>query len=175
VIVAPIARRIKIASPDAEAITASGSLLLPVSPGGDRKTLSDHGGAKINPSHQAGGEQAIVLIDIFGAAVSGTGRQQLRHAITRCPAAGPGRTGGIGTALRQFRCIQAQQPDAIRPQSEAIAIARASRAGNGRRGPVQRRCHERRDSQHPYGQQRPAGATKQRFALVESRPDFTTR
>jgi hypothetical protein len=82
---------------------------------------------------------------------------------------------GIGTILRQLGRIEAQQPDAILPKAEAVAIARTSRAGNGRRWLIERCCDDGRYSQHPDGQQRPAGATKQRFALVESRPDFTTR
>jgi hypothetical protein len=89
-IVTPTARRFKIADPDAETITASGSLLLPVSPGGDRQTFSDHRGAEVTASDQAGGEQAVVLIDIFGPAVSRAGGQQLRHTIACQPAAGPG-------------------------------------------------------------------------------------
>jgi hypothetical protein len=175
VIVAPVARRFKVAGPDAETITASGSLLLPISPGGDCKTFGDHRGAKITPRHLASGEQAVVLIDIFGAAIGWTGGQQLRHAITRRPATGPGRPGGIGTVLRQFGCIQAQQPDAILPEAQAIAIAGARRAGNGCRWLIEGGRDDRRDGQQPYRQERPDGAAKQRFVLVESRPDFTTR
>lgn len=89
-IVAPAARRLKIARPDTKPVAAGGTLLRPISPGCDGKAFGDHSGAKVASSDQAGGEQTIVLIHIFRPAIGRTGGQQLRHAITRGAAAGPG-------------------------------------------------------------------------------------
>lgn len=122
-IVAPIPWRIKIARPDAKPITAGSSLLNPVSPRGDSKAFGHQGRAKITPSDQTDGEQAIILIDIFRATVGRTGGQQLRHAIARYPAAGPGLTIGAGTVLRELGSIETQQPDTVLAQAQAVAIA----------------------------------------------------
>jgi hypothetical protein len=174
-IVAPAAGRLEIALPDPEPVATGSTLLSPVSPGGDGKTLGDHGGAKVAARDQAGREQTIVLVHIFRPAISRTGGQQLSHAIVRRTAARPNRTIGMGAILRQLGRIKAEQPDAVLPEAEAIAVAGAGGTRTRLRRLIERGRDDCRGDQKPDGQERPAGAAKQRFALVESRPDFTTR
>lgn len=174
-ILAPVTRRIEIAGPDAQPVATGGRLLDPVAPRSHRKSLGDHGRTEVVAGNQARGQQAIVLIHIFGAAVGRPPGEQLRHAVARSPAAGPGPAIGIGAILGQFGRVKAQKPDPVVTEAQAIAIAGPTGPGQGRRRLIEGSRHYRRGDQQPNGQQRPAGAAKQRLALVESGPDFTTR
>lgn len=121
------------------------------------------------------GQQAIVLIYIFGTAISRTGGEQLCHAVARRPAAGPGLTIGIGAVLGQLRRVKTQEPDAVLVEPEAVAIAGTAEPRNRWRRLIEGSRHQRRNSKQRDGQQRSARAAKERFAMAESRPDFTTR
>lgn len=81
----------------------------------------------------------------------------------------------MGAILRQLGRIEAEQPDAVLPKTQAIAVAGASGTGNRRRWLVERSRNHCRGNQEPDGQERSTGAAKRRFVLVESSPDFTTR
>ena len=174
-IVAPVPRRIEVACPDAQAIPPGGSLLDPVPAGCNGKSLGDHGSTKIATGNQAGGQKPVILVDVFGAAIGRTGGEQLRHAVARGPAAGPGAAIGVDTVLRQLGRIEPQQSDAILAQPEAVAIAGATEARNGRWRLIECSRNHRRQSQQANGEKRPDGAAKETVALIESGPDFTTR
>ncbi len=174
-VVAPVTRRIEIARPDAQTITASGALLDPIPPRSDREPFGHHGSTKIVAGNQTGGELAIVLIDIFGPAIGGTSGEQLHHTIARCPAAGPGLTIGIGAVLGQLGRVNTQEPDAVFPKAKAVAIAGTAQPDDRRWRLIEGRRHQCRNGKQPDGQERSARAAKERFAMAESRQDFTTR
>jgi len=175
VIVAPVPRRIEIARPDAQPIATGGRFLDPVPPGSDRKTLCHQRGTQIAVGNPAGGQQAAILIDSFGAAIRRTRSKQLRHAVSRRSATAPGSTIGMGAVLRQFRCVKAQQPEAVFAQAQTVTVAGAAEAGNGRRRLIKGRGNQGRGGKHPDSQERSAAATKETVAMEESTQDFTTR
>ena len=170
-----VPRRVEVARPDPQPIAPGGSLLGPVATGSNRESLADHRSTKIATGNQTGSQQPIVLVDIFGATIDRTGSEQMRHAVARSPAAGPGPTIRVGTILGQFGGIEADKPDAVHAQAEAIAIAGATMPGNGRRRLIEGGRNHCRDGQKPDGEERSTGATKEAVALAESTQDFTTR
>jgi hypothetical protein len=174
-VVAPITRCLEVAGPDAQAILAGGRLLDPVSTRSDCEPLGNHGSTKITTGNPATGQQPVELIDIFGAAIGGTVGQQLCHAVTRRATAGPDRAIGTGAVLAQLRRVEAQEPDTTFPQAEAVTVTGAAVAGNRRGRRIERGRNQRRNGQQANGQERPAGATKERVAMAKSAPDFITR
>lgn len=88
-IVAPVARCVEAAGPDAEATLAGRGFFGAVTARGDGQPLPHHGGAEVTTANQTRREQPIILIHILGAAIGRTGGKQLGHAVTRRPAAGP--------------------------------------------------------------------------------------
>jgi len=174
-VAAPIAWRGEVSSPDPEPSLAGSGFFGPVAPRGDGKTLGHQGAADVAPVHQTGGKQALILIDILGAAIDGPGRQQLSHTVA-CPAAtGPGLAIAIGAVLAQFGRIEAEQPDAIIAQAEAVAVAGLTTSRHGRRRRFQRRGDDANHGEDEYCQERPAGAAKDGIALGLSTQDFTAR
>ena len=174
-VVAPVTRRIEVTGPDAQTITTGGSLLAPVSPGGDRESLGDHGRTKVATGNQAGGEQAIVLVHIFGTAIGRTGSKQLCHPVARRPATAPGSAIGRRAVLCQLGRIQTQQPDAVFAEAETVAIAGAAEPRDGRRRLIEGSRDQGSQGKHPDGQERPGGTAKAWSTTAESAQDFTTR
>ena len=174
-IITPVARRVEVTRPNAETITAGDSLLGPISPRGDRKPLGHHGRAKIATGNQTGGQQAIVLVHILGAAVCWTGSEQLCHPVARRPATAPGSAIGRGAVLRQLRGIETQQPDAVFAQAETVAIAGAAEPRDRRWRLIEGSRNHCSQGKHPDGQERPGGTAKAWIAMAESAQDFTTR
>lgn len=132
-IVTPVTRRLEIARPDTEPSAAGGRLLDLVPPRGDRQSFSHHGSTKIAAGNLTGGQQAIILVHVFRAAIGGTGQKQLRQAVARDAPARPWPAIGIGALLRQLGRIKAQQPDAVIAKSEAVAVAGTAQPRNRRR------------------------------------------
>ena len=174
-IVTPVTRCLKVARPDAQAITTGGGLLAPVSPGGDSEAFGHHGSTKIVAGNQASGQQAIVLIHVFGTAIGGTGGEQLHHAVARRQAAWPGLTVSIGAVLGQLGRVNTQEPDAVLAEAEAVAVAGTAEPRNRRWRLIEGSGQQCRSSKQPDGQERPARAAKERFVMAEPTQDFTTR
>ncbi|MCR6673206.1 MAG: hypothetical protein NVV79_18220 [Devosia ginsengisoli] len=174
-IVAPGARGVEVAVPDAAAVVAGGGFLGPVAACRDGEALGDHGGAEVDSVDAANGEETIILVDIFGAAIGGAGGKQLGHAVASGATTGPGPAIGGGAALRQFGGVEAEQANAILAQVETVAIADTGQAGDRWRGQIQRRGHDSDDGQNRYGEDRPKRAAKDGIAPASSLQDFTTR
>lgn len=172
---APIARRFEIARPDAQPIPTGGRFLDPVASRGDSQALGHHGAAKVAAGHNAGRQQPVILIGILRAAIGGAGGQQLRHAITRRPAARPGLAVGAGALLRQFGRIQAQQADALVAQAKAVAITDAPLPPDRRWRLIEGRGKHSQRRQNGDGQQRPTGRAKDGVVFGLSTQDFTAR
>lgn len=174
-IVAPVTRCLKVARPDTHAIATGGGLLAPISPRSHREAFSHHGSTKIVAGNQTGGQQAIVLVNIFGTAIGGPSGEQLHHAVACRPTAWPGLTVGIGAVLRELRCVNTQEPDAVLAEAEAVAVAGTAEPGNRRWRLIEGSRDQCSSGKQPDGQERPARAAKERFAMAESTQDFTTR
>ena len=174
-IVAPGARSIEVARPDAKAAAASRGFFCPVAARGDGETFSHHDGAEVAAIDAAGGQKTIVLIDILGATIGRACREELSHAVACDPAAGPGLPVNTGAVLCEFRGIEAQQAYAVPAQAEAVAIAGAGVAGNRRRGPIQRGGNQCQNGQNSNGEDSPARTPKDGIVPASSLQDFTAR
>lgn len=174
-VVAPVTRRIEVTGPDAQTIATGGSLLGPVSPGGDREPLGHHGRPKVATGNEAGGQQAIVLVHIFGTAIGRTGSKQLCHPVARHLATAPGSAIGRRAVLCQLGRIQTQQPDTVLAEAETVAIAGAAKPRDGQRRLIEGSRDQGSQSKHPDGQERPGGTAKAWSMTAESAQDFTTR
>ena len=174
-VVAPVTRRIEVTGPDALTIATGGSLLGPVSPGGNREPLGHHDRTKVAAGNEAGGQQAIVLVHIFGTAIGRTGSKQLCHPVARHLATAPGSAIGRRAVLCQLGRIETQQPDAVFGQTETVAIAGAAEPGDRRRRLIEGSRNHGSQGKHPYSQEHPDGTAKEWVAMAESAQDFTTR
>ena len=174
-IVAPVARCVEAAGPDAEATLTGRGFFGAVAARRDGQSLPHHGGADVAAANKTRREQPIILIDILGAAIGRAGGKQLRHAVTRRPAAGPRAAVGVSAVLRQFGRVEAKQPNTIAPQPEAVAITDPPAPRDRRRRLIDRGRNHGQHGKNGNDQQRPSGATNDAVSIVLSTQDFTAR
>lgn len=174
-IVTPVGRLVKTASPDAPARRAGGGLLLPVEAGGNSQPFAYHECAKVSTADRAAREEPVVSVLVFGAAIDSSTGQKRRHAITGGTTAGP--TGAVGgrAILCKFGRVDAEQTNPVVAQPEAVAVAGASVASHRwRRGiePGGDQCEPR---QNDDGQYCAPAARKDDVSVRISTQDFTAR
>lgn len=174
-VVAPVTRRVETTGPDARTALARSRLLGPVATRGNGQPLRHHDGAKILAGNRAGGEEASILIGIFGPAIDGTGSQQCREAIACGAAARPGPAVCRIAILGQFRRIEAQQADPHIAQTEAVAIADPRLPRYRRRGLIEQRGEQPGAGQNDDCQDGTARTAEERKAIQLPTPDFTDR
>lgn len=174
-IVAPIARSVEAAGPDAQTCLPGGGLLCPVGPRGYGQAFSHHGCAEVAPLNRAGGEDAAILIGAVGPAIDRAGRKQRGHTIARGPAAGPWGAVGRVALLGQFGSIKAEQADAGFPETEAVAVACPSLPRDWRQGLIESGGEQCCSGQNHDGEQGAGLSPEKRIATEMSSQDFTTR
>jgi hypothetical protein len=174
-VVAPVARRIKIAGPDAQPVGAGSRLLGAVAARIDGQSFGHHDAAKVSAGNRAGGEQAIILVHALGTAIGRASGQQFRQPAPRGLAAGPGSAIGVGAILLQFGRIEAEQANTVLVETKAVAIAGARLPRDGRRRLIQRGGDQGQNGQNGDRQQRATGAAKDGAGRTMSTQDFTAR
>lgn len=157
-IIAPTARRVESAGPDAALLALRIGLFAAISSGRYGETFGNQDGPQVAAADGAAGQQSIVLIAALGTAIDGVAREQARHPIAGGPAAGPGLTGGVGAVLRQFGRVEAEQAHTILTKAETVAVAGARHAADGRRKRIQSGRSHRDNGQNGDAQNGPARA-----------------
>lgn len=136
-VVAPVARTLEGASPNAPASVPCGLLLGPVVASRDRQSLRDQNRAEIVASDRAPGQEAFVAVLVLRMAFDRAGGEEAGHAIASGMATGPAPAVGTCAILGEFGRIEAQEPNALAAQAETIAIAGPCSSGDGWRWRVQ--------------------------------------
>jgi hypothetical protein len=174
-VIAPIAGCIKSARPDTGAALASPGFLGPVAARGNGQSLCHHDATQVTAIHNAGGQQAIILIGVLGTALHGANGQQFGEPVACDTPAGPGPTIRPVTLLSQLRSVQSKQADTRIAQPEAVAVAGARPAGYRGRRLIQQRSEQPCRGQNDNCQHGAARAAKERKAMQLPPPDFTAR
>jgi hypothetical protein len=110
-VIAPIAGRIKPARPDTGAALASPGFLGPVAARGNGQSFCHHDATQVMAIHNAGGQEAIILVSVLGTALHGANGQQFGEPVACHTPAGPGPTIRTVALLSQLRSVQSEQTD----------------------------------------------------------------
>lgn len=157
-IIAPTARRVESAGPDAALLALRFGLFAAIGTRGNGEPFGNQDGPQVAITDGAAGQQAIVLITALGSAIDRVAREQARHPVAGGPATGPGLAGGIGAVLGQFGRIKAKQAHTVLTKPETVSIAGTRKAADRRRKRVQSGRSHRDNGQHGDAQNRPARA-----------------
>jgi hypothetical protein len=174
-IIAPVGGSIKASGPDAVLAGTGRLFLAPIVAGGDREAFGDQDCAKIVAADRAAGEQAVVLILVFGDAVHRARSEKRGHAVAGFVAAGPVAAVGPGARLGKFGRVEPQEANPVVAEAEAVAVTGPGLAGHRRWWRVELRGHQRQHSQNHNGQQRTTAAGKDAVSVGLSTQDFTAR
>lgn len=174
-IVAPVARRVEAALPDAGAAPSSLLLLGPVGARRNGKAFADHHRGEVPALNGAGGENSAISVVAIGLAFDRPATQQFRHAIAGHMAAGPLAAPCPVALLREFWRIEAEEADAGLADAKAVPVAGARPASQRSPGLIECGGDKGGSCQDQDSEKGSAAGAEDRLLGKLSAADFTTR